>query len=165
VLDEGKIDNYQIAIPSRVNASPRTPWGELGPCERTVLNTPIIESKFTSEADGGLVITLFEYQSAADLDYRYGFFLIWSIILRYESVRFLFATLANLNNLSCVTINVLLAGRPCKERGFVLAAVLLSITVGGLWALVSSIPKSTNTGSGPLNHGCCHQCPMPSAWH
>ncbi|MGH1428955.1 MAG: nickel-dependent hydrogenase large subunit [Arenicella sp.] len=48
---DGKIDNYQISIPSRVNASTRTPWGELGPCEQAVLNTPIIETGFTNEAD------------------------------------------------------------------------------------------------------------------
>ncbi len=51
VLNQGKIENYQISIPSRVNASPRTPWGDMGPCERAVLNTPIIESKFTDEKD------------------------------------------------------------------------------------------------------------------
>ena len=51
VINQGSIDNYQISIPSRVNASPRTPWGELGPCERAVLNTPIIESQFSNEED------------------------------------------------------------------------------------------------------------------
>jgi hydrogenase large subunit len=50
-LDDGKIDNYQISIPSRVNASTRTPWGDLGPCEQAVLNTPILESNFTGEHD------------------------------------------------------------------------------------------------------------------
>ncbi len=50
-LDGGKIDNYQISIPSRVNASTRTPWGELGPCEQAVLNTPIIESGYSGEGD------------------------------------------------------------------------------------------------------------------
>jgi hydrogenase large subunit len=49
VLDGGRIDNYQISIPSRINASPRTPWGDLGPCEKAVLNTPIIESGFSDE--------------------------------------------------------------------------------------------------------------------
>ena len=48
---DGKIDNYQLSIPSRVNASTRTPWGELGACEQAVLNTPIIESNFTDETD------------------------------------------------------------------------------------------------------------------
>jgi hydrogenase large subunit len=50
-LKDGKIDNYQISIPSRVNASTRTPWGELGPCEQAVLNTPILESNFRDETD------------------------------------------------------------------------------------------------------------------
>jgi hydrogenase large subunit len=45
----GRIDNYQLSIPSRVNAGTRTPWGQLGPCEQAVLNTPIIESNFTGE--------------------------------------------------------------------------------------------------------------------
>jgi hydrogenase large subunit len=43
VINAGRIENYQISVPSRVNASPRSPWGELGPCEQAVLNTPIIE--------------------------------------------------------------------------------------------------------------------------
>ena len=44
VLTGATIDNYQIAVPSRINGGPRTPWGELGPCERALLNTPILES-------------------------------------------------------------------------------------------------------------------------
>lgn len=48
---DGKIENYQLSIPSRVNAGTRTPWGEPGPCEQAVLNTPIIESSFTGEHD------------------------------------------------------------------------------------------------------------------
>ena len=51
VIQDGVLSNYQISIPSRVNASPRTPWGELGACERAVLNTPIIETNFQDEAD------------------------------------------------------------------------------------------------------------------
>lgn len=51
VLDGGEIENYQIAIPSRINAGPRTPWGELGPCEQAVMNTPIIESNFSGAED------------------------------------------------------------------------------------------------------------------
>ncbi|MBL4674375.1 MAG: nickel-dependent hydrogenase large subunit [Arenicella sp.] len=50
-LDDGKIDNYQISIPSRVNASTRTPWGDLGPCEQAVLNSPILETNFSGEHD------------------------------------------------------------------------------------------------------------------
>ena len=44
VLTGGTISAYQIAVPSRINGGPRTPWGELGPCERALLDTPILES-------------------------------------------------------------------------------------------------------------------------
>ena len=48
VLDNGRIDNYQLAIPSRINVSPRAPWGTPGPAEQAILNTPILESgRFT----------------------------------------------------------------------------------------------------------------------
>jgi hydrogenase large subunit len=50
VLNEGVIDNYQILVPSRINAGPRTPWGTPGACEQAILNTPIIESNFKNEA-------------------------------------------------------------------------------------------------------------------
>jgi len=43
VMDNGKIANYQICTPSTINASPRDPWGQLGPYEEAVVNTPIIE--------------------------------------------------------------------------------------------------------------------------
>jgi hydrogenase large subunit len=53
VMDKGKITNYQIVTPSTINASPRDPWGQPGPYEEAVMNTPIIEdvtdpSRFTS---------------------------------------------------------------------------------------------------------------------
>jgi hydrogenase large subunit len=53
VMDQGKIVNYQICTPSTINASPRDPFGQPGPYEEAVMNTPIIEdcsdpSKFTS---------------------------------------------------------------------------------------------------------------------
>ena len=51
ILEDGMLSNYQVSIPSRVNASPRTPWGELGACEQAVLNTPIIETNFNDESD------------------------------------------------------------------------------------------------------------------
>ncbi|HTA99801.1 MAG TPA: nickel-dependent hydrogenase large subunit [Bradyrhizobium sp.] len=50
VLTGAEISNYQVSVPSRINGGPRTPWGELGPCERAVLNTPIIESNWTGPA-------------------------------------------------------------------------------------------------------------------
>ena len=43
VLDGGVVARYQVAVPSRINAAPRTPWGEPGPCEQAMLNTPIVE--------------------------------------------------------------------------------------------------------------------------
>jgi hydrogenase large subunit len=51
VVRDGAIANYQIAVPSRINAGPRAPWGELGACERAVKNTPIVESNFKGDAD------------------------------------------------------------------------------------------------------------------
>lgn len=50
VLEGATISNYQIAVPSRINGGPRTPWGELGPCEQALLNTPIIESNWSDPA-------------------------------------------------------------------------------------------------------------------
>jgi hydrogenase large subunit len=43
VMDQGKIVNYQICTPSTINASPRDPWGQPGPYEEAVMNTPILE--------------------------------------------------------------------------------------------------------------------------
>ncbi|MDQ3974860.1 MAG: nickel-dependent hydrogenase large subunit [Actinomycetota bacterium] len=43
VVDQGKIVNYQICTPSTINASPRDPFGQPGPYEESVLNTPILE--------------------------------------------------------------------------------------------------------------------------
>jgi len=50
-LKKGVIDNYQIAIPSRINAGPRTPWGALGALEQAVVNTPILETGFKDAAN------------------------------------------------------------------------------------------------------------------
>jgi hydrogenase large subunit len=44
VLNDGCISNYQLAVPSRINVSPRSPWGTPGPSEQAILNTPILES-------------------------------------------------------------------------------------------------------------------------
>lgn len=51
VLEGGEIANYQIAIPSRINAGPRGPSGGLGACEQAVMNTPIVESRWTGPED------------------------------------------------------------------------------------------------------------------
>ncbi|MDQ3462068.1 MAG: nickel-dependent hydrogenase large subunit [Actinomycetota bacterium] len=53
VMEEGRISNYQICTPSTINASPRDPFGQPGPFEESVMNTPILEdfddpSRFTS---------------------------------------------------------------------------------------------------------------------
>ena len=50
VMDDGVIGNYQISTPSTLNAAPRTPWGEPGPYEEAVKNTPILE-EFNSADD------------------------------------------------------------------------------------------------------------------
>lgn len=42
-LDKGAIVNYQIITPSTLMASPRDPWGNPGPYEEAVLETPILE--------------------------------------------------------------------------------------------------------------------------
>ncbi len=49
-IKDGLLANYQIITPSTVNACPRTPWGDPGPYEEAVMNTRIVESKFTGEA-------------------------------------------------------------------------------------------------------------------
>lgn len=51
VLEEQVIDNYQIAIPSRINIGTRTPDGTPGPLEQALLNTRIIESTYRGPDD------------------------------------------------------------------------------------------------------------------
>ena len=51
MVDSGALSNYQIAVPSRINGGPRTPWGEPGACEQALLATPIIETGFADEHD------------------------------------------------------------------------------------------------------------------
>lgn len=51
VLDGGEIENYQVSIPSRINAGPRGPSGQPGPIERAVLNTRIVETNFKGAED------------------------------------------------------------------------------------------------------------------
>jgi len=46
VLDGAQLDNYQIAIPSRINGAPRSPWGQPGAIEEALLNTRIVEAGF-----------------------------------------------------------------------------------------------------------------------
>jgi hydrogenase large subunit len=42
-MDNGVLTNYQINTPSTTNASPSDPFGNHGPYEEAVLNTPILE--------------------------------------------------------------------------------------------------------------------------
>jgi hydrogenase large subunit len=49
-MDKGAVTNYQICTPSTFNASPRDPFGQPGPYEASVMNTPIIE-RFDSPED------------------------------------------------------------------------------------------------------------------
>ncbi len=50
-IENGLLTNYQIITPSTINACPQTPWGEPGPYEKSVLNTPILESNFKSSEE------------------------------------------------------------------------------------------------------------------
>jgi len=43
VMDGGVLENYQILTPSTWMASPKDPWGQPGPYEEAVLNTPLLE--------------------------------------------------------------------------------------------------------------------------
>ena len=55
-IDNGALSNYQILTPSTWNASPRDPWGNPGPYEESVLNTPILEQFSTPESFKGIDI-------------------------------------------------------------------------------------------------------------
>lgn len=56
VIENGTIANYQIVTPSTFMASPRDPWGQMGPYEEAVLNTPILEDFSTAESYKGIDI-------------------------------------------------------------------------------------------------------------
>jgi hydrogenase large subunit len=49
-IRDGLLANYQIVTPSTVNACPKTPWGETGAYEQSVLNTPIVENNLGDES-------------------------------------------------------------------------------------------------------------------
>jgi len=49
-MENGALLNYQILTPSTINASPRDPFGQNGPYEEAVMNTPITE-EFASESE------------------------------------------------------------------------------------------------------------------
>ena len=42
-MDKGALVNYQVITPSTFNASPVDPFGQPGPYEEAILNTPILE--------------------------------------------------------------------------------------------------------------------------
>lgn len=56
VIEDGKLSNYQIVTPSTWNASPRDPWGNPGPYEEAVMNTPILENYSSDEDYKGIDI-------------------------------------------------------------------------------------------------------------
>ena len=49
-MENGALLNYQICTPSTINASPRDPFGQRGPYEEAVMNTPITE-EFASDEE------------------------------------------------------------------------------------------------------------------
>ena len=56
VLDRGAVANYQIVTPSTWNASPTDRWGQPGPYEEAVLNTPLLEETDDPEEFRGIDI-------------------------------------------------------------------------------------------------------------
>src|SRR5688500_14105557 len=55
-IDNGALSNYQIVTPSTFNASPKDPWGNPGPYEEAVLNTPILENFSSADSFKGIDI-------------------------------------------------------------------------------------------------------------
>ena len=55
-IDNGALSNYQIVTPSTWNASPKDPWGNPGPYEEAVLNTPILEQFSSADSFKGIDI-------------------------------------------------------------------------------------------------------------
>ncbi|MEO7556583.1 MAG: nickel-dependent hydrogenase large subunit [Acidimicrobiales bacterium] len=51
-MDKGKILNYQITTPSTLNAAPADPFGQPGPYEQAIVDTPILESVPDDEIKG-----------------------------------------------------------------------------------------------------------------
>ncbi len=51
-MDKGRIVNYQITTPSTINASPRDPFGQPGPYEQAIVDTPILESVADEDVKG-----------------------------------------------------------------------------------------------------------------
>ncbi|MDQ3293086.1 MAG: nickel-dependent hydrogenase large subunit, partial [Actinomycetota bacterium] len=51
-IDKGKIINYQITTPSTLNAAPLDPFGQPGPYEQAIVDTPILESVRDDDVKG-----------------------------------------------------------------------------------------------------------------
>ena len=56
VIEDGVLSNYQIVTPSTWNASPKDPWGNPGPYEEAVMNTPILEEFDSPDSYKGIDI-------------------------------------------------------------------------------------------------------------
>jgi hydrogenase large subunit len=56
VLDRGAVANYQIVTPSSWNASPTDRWGQPGPYEEAVMNTPLLEETRSADDFRGIDI-------------------------------------------------------------------------------------------------------------
>ncbi len=56
VMDKGVLTNYQIVTPSTFNASPADPFGQPGPYEEAVVNTPILEEFDSGDTFTGIDI-------------------------------------------------------------------------------------------------------------
>jgi hydrogenase large subunit len=54
VLDGGTVANYQIVTPSMWNGSPTDRWGQPGPYEEAVMNTPLLEETADPKAFRGI---------------------------------------------------------------------------------------------------------------
>ena len=54
VLDRGAVSNYQIVTPSTWNASPTDRWGQPGPYEEAVMNTPLLEENLDPKEFRGI---------------------------------------------------------------------------------------------------------------
>ncbi|MDQ3211983.1 MAG: nickel-dependent hydrogenase large subunit [Acidobacteriota bacterium] len=54
VIDRGAVTNYQIVTPSTWNASPTDRWGQPGPYEEAVMNTPLLEESDNPEDFRGI---------------------------------------------------------------------------------------------------------------
>ncbi len=60
-MDKGALVNYQVVTPSTWNASPKDPFGNGGPYEEAVVNTPILEEfdkqeNFTASTSSGAAL-------------------------------------------------------------------------------------------------------------